>query len=265
NFVRARETVDDSLHAAGFGANFHFAARGFDYFAQSEPPSPLLHYWSLSVEEQFYLLWPFALLVGYRRNPRLFTALTVSLIGITLALNLYLGLSRAVIFDPHEYDGTDTNALPILVGAMLAIVVHNGWRTRGLRQLAPTAPLALGLLIVLAYRNDTERTALVTVAGTAFTFLMIVGVVALPHSVYGSVMASRPMQWLGERSYSIYLWNILARIAILNTLGRTVIGDVVWIAMFLVLAEASYRYVEHPLRLKYAQRPGAAVPAAVEA
>src|SRR5689334_8707118 len=53
NFVRARETVDDSLHAAAFAANFHFAQHGFDYFAQSEPPSPLLHYWSLSVEEQF--------------------------------------------------------------------------------------------------------------------------------------------------------------------------------------------------------------------
>ena len=56
--------------------------------------------WSLSVEEQFYLLWPFALLWGYRRNPRLFAALTVSFIGITLALDLYLGLSREVQYDP---------------------------------------------------------------------------------------------------------------------------------------------------------------------
>src|SRR6266511_3620509 len=64
---------------------------------------------------------------GYRRNPRLFAALTVSFIGITLALDLYLGLSREVKYDRHEYFGSDTNALPILVGSLLAIVVHNDW------------------------------------------------------------------------------------------------------------------------------------------
>ena len=87
----------------------HFFAT-YDYFNYT---------WSLSVEEQFYLLWPFALLWGYRRSPRLFAALTVVLIGLTLALDLYLGLSRSVRFDPHEYVGSDTNALPILVGSCL--------------------------------------------------------------------------------------------------------------------------------------------------
>jgi peptidoglycan/LPS O-acetylase OafA/YrhL len=216
--------------------------------------------WTLSIEEQFYLLWPFALLWGYRRHTRLFAALTVSLIGITLALNLYLGLSRAVFFDPHEYDGTDTNALPLLVGSMFAIVVQKGWLSRTARYVAPCAPLAVALLFVVAYRNDTERTSLVRVAATGLTLVTLVGVVTRPRSAVGSLLASSPMRWLGDRSYSIYLWNILARVAILNTLGRTVIGDVVWIAMFLVLAEASFRFVERPLRTKLANRSGVPVP-----
>ncbi len=172
---------------------------------------------------------------GYRRNPRLFAALTVSFIGITLALDLYLGLSREVKYDRHEYFGS-------------------------VRYLAPCALPAVALLPVLAYRNDTYRCSLVTVAGTGLTLVMLIGVVTRPRSAVGSLLASGPMRWLGERSYSIYLWSVLARIAILYALGHTVVGDIVWIAMFVVLSEASFRFVERPLRAKFARRSGLSGP-----
>jgi peptidoglycan/LPS O-acetylase OafA/YrhL len=200
------------------------------------------------------LLLPFVLLWSYRRNPRLFAALTVSFIGITLAIDLYLGLSREVKYDPHEYFGSDTNALPILVGSLLAIVVHNSWLSRTVRYLAPCALPAVALLPVLAYRNDTYRCSLVTVAGTGLTLVTLIGVVTRPRSAVGSLLASGPMRWLGERSYSIYLWNDLARIAILSTLGHSVVGDIAWVALFVVLAEASFRFVERPLRAKLARK-----------
>jgi peptidoglycan/LPS O-acetylase OafA/YrhL len=100
----------------------------------------------------------------------------------------------------------------------------------------------------------------VTVAGTGLTLVMLIGVVTRPRSAIGSLLASGPMRWLGERSYSIYLWNVLVRIAILNTLGHTVVGDIAWIAMFVVLAEASFRFVERPLRAKFARRSGVSGP-----
>jgi peptidoglycan/LPS O-acetylase OafA/YrhL len=212
--------------------------------------------WSLSVEEQFYLLWPLALLAGYRRRPQLFAAFTVACIAIALALDLYLGLTRAVKYDQHEYFGSDTNALPILVGSLLAVVLHHGWLSRVLRFLAPGALLAAVLLPVLAHHDETRRPSLVIVEGTALTLVTLVGVLVRPRSAVGTVLASRPMAWLGERSYSIYLWNVLVRIAVLASLGRTIVGDIAWIVAVVVLSEASFRFVERPLRSRLSGRAG---------
>jgi peptidoglycan/LPS O-acetylase OafA/YrhL len=192
------------------------------------------------------------LLWGYRRSPRHFAQLGLGVVGALLTLDLYLGLSRSVKFDPHEYFGSDTNALPLLVGCLLAIAVHHQWMTRSLAHLASCALPAAALLPVLAERNDTHRVALVTVAGTALTLVLLAGVLTRSRSWVGSLMSLKVMRWLGERSYSIYLWNVLVRAAILNVLGHTLVGDILWVTLVLVLAEASFRYVERPMRARLA-------------
>ena len=141
---------------------------------------------------------------------------------------------------------------PSLPGACSRSSSTDQWLPRTVRCLAPCAPLATVLLLVLAGRNDTDRTSLVRVAGTGLTLVILIGVVTRPRAAVGRLLVTRPMWWLGERSYSIYLWNVLARIAALHVLGHTVVGDVAWTAMFLVLAEASFRLVERPLRTAFA-------------
>ncbi|GAA1146553.1 acyltransferase [Nocardioides aquiterrae] len=210
--------------------------------------------WSLSVEEQFYLVWPFALLWGYRRHRRGFVVAAAALATLCLALSVYLGVTRAVRYDQHEYFGTDVNALPILAGALLAIAVHHGRLSWTPRRAGPAALAAVVLLPLLAHHDDTDRPALVTLAGTALTLVILAGVGTAPRSAVRQLLASRPMRWLGERSYSIYLWNVLARIAALALLGHTLVGDAAWVALFVALSEASFRFVERPLRA--ALRPG---------
>jgi peptidoglycan/LPS O-acetylase OafA/YrhL len=240
------------------GAATTYTTSLFDWAGHPFATQDYFNYtWTLSVEEQFYLLWPFALLWGYRRGPRRFAALTVALVGVTLALDLVLGLTREIRFDQHEYFGTDTNALPILAGSLLAMVVHDRRLSGAVTRLAPFALVALALLPVLAYRNDTYRTSLVIVAGTGLTLVLLAGVVTRPGSVVASLLSSAPMRWLGERSYSIYLWNVLARIVMLSLFGHSLVGDIVWVAVFVVLAEASFRFVERPLRARFARRSAA--------
>jgi peptidoglycan/LPS O-acetylase OafA/YrhL len=259
-FIARRDLSVGEIFAPA-GAALSYSTSLFDWTDHVFSTNDYFNYtWSLSIEEQFYISWAFALLWGYRRNPRVFAALTLFFIGTSLTLNLYLGLSRAVKYDQHEYFGSDTNVLPILVGSLLAIALHNGWLSRACRHLAPFGLLAVALLPALGYRNDSYHPSLVIVAGTVLTLVLLLGVVTRPRSVVGRFMATAPMRWLGDRAYSIYLWNVLVRIAVLNTLGHTYVGDLVWIAGFVVLAEASYRFVERPQRARFARRPAVSGP-----
>ena len=247
--------VKDALWSVFFAANIHFAAVGTDYFAQEEPPSPLQHYWSLSVEEQFYLVWPALLLVlvllsGRRALPRgLVFAVLVVLTGASFAWSLISTAS-----DPlAAYFSTLARAWELGLGALTALVAATvaARMPSVARGLVCLVGLALIGVACVMYSDATPfpgSAAVVPVVGSALVLLAGAGGHAtepLPIRALGV----RPMRVLGDWSYSLYLWHWPVLIIAERRVGalgfwRTALCLVV----VFVLSALTYRYVEQPFR-----------------
>ena len=249
-----RQVISSALYFANWST---IAAHG-SYFSRFAAPLPLDHVWSLAIEEQFYFVWPWLLGIAILlvRN-RLGLAL-LTLAGAAGSAYLMSRLYHPG-FDPTRvYEGTDTRAFGLLIGAALAIVWPTGVPRR--RALwAQRHPLCLdffgvaGLLgiFVLVWRTDAfdqfiypTGLILLSVATVALVFAVV-----NPTSLLGPVIGCRPLRWIGVRSYGIYLWQW----PIVVLWGAPRVG-VNWpqaglqVAVTFVVAALSWRFVEEPIR-----------------
>lgn len=228
------------------------------YFESFGPPSPIGHLWSLSIEEQFYLVWPIILAAGLKLAPYRGKLLLWILAGAAAS-----ALAMAWMYTPgtdpsRVYYGTDTRAFSLLVGAALA-VVWPSWqlsgsvsaKARGLLDL--TGGLGLLLLLLLIFLTGKFDDSLYH---GGFLFLStiaaaVIAVLAHPASRLGKVMGCKPLRWIGVRSYSLYLWHfpvIILSSPDGNTEEVSAMRIALQLAISLILAALSYRYVEEPLR-----------------
>ena len=230
------------------------------YFEAAGVPSPFTHCWSLAIETQFYLIYPLILLEIYklvksRGEGRAKRALLFA--GVTLLLALISVILMIVLFDPQQdasrvYYGTDTRAFSLLFGALLAIL----WEYRMVpRRLSASVNMVLGsvsfavlLVMTIAINGSSNfwyRGG--QFLGTILTVLMVYAVSG--RKTWLSRFLSNPvLKWIGDRSYSIYLWHYPIILLISKGIKASWWITLIEIVLSVVLAELSYRFIETPIR-----------------
>jgi peptidoglycan/LPS O-acetylase OafA/YrhL len=253
------------LGAATFSSNWLSIVAGSSYFAETSPEL-FRNLWSLAVEEQFYLVWPLALLALLLVRSRVLRCAIVGVIALASALAMAIELAPGGDAT-RVYYGTDTHSFGLALGALLALASRSWWPwplgwPRWSRVALPSAGAAavlalLAAAVVMPADADLPyRGGLAAVA--ALTALAIAGA-TMPGSLLGRVLDVAPLRWIGERSYGLYLWHwplfvlagallpSLALDGIGGGLGAWALGGVAGAAT-VVAAALSYRFVEQPIR-----------------
>jgi peptidoglycan/LPS O-acetylase OafA/YrhL len=249
-----------ALGALTFSTNWLEIRAGSDYFDQTAPQL-FMNLWSLAVEEQFYLLWPFALLV--------LIALPMSAprrVAVVAGIGLASALLMAVLYDPASgatrvYYGTDTHLVGLMLGAALAVARSSpgtAWWFEGpawARWQSPAAAVAWATMVALVLVLDESRDVtfvvgflLASAATTVVVAAMVTG------GLGGRAMSGPLLTWVGRRSYGIYLWHwpviVVVGLDLPTAPGTSayLLSRLWCVVVTLVIADLSFRLVETPVR-----------------
>ena len=250
-----RQVISASLYYANWST---IAAHG-SYFSRFAAPLPLDHIWSLAIEEQFYLVWPWILLAMLYviRSRRVLAAVTLA--GAAGSALLMAHLYHPGYDPTRVYEGTDTRAFGLLIGAALAMT-RPTWISRTSLRRAFGSPVrldlagAIGLVVILLLVADTSSlSSFLYPTGLILLSLataVVVAAVVNPSSLLGEGLGCPPLRWIGVRSYGIYLWHW----PLIVLWGGAATGGVHWgraalqVGATMVVAALSWRYVEEPIR-----------------
>ncbi|OBH02078.1 acyltransferase [Mycobacterium sp. E2699] len=260
--LQLRTVTYDGIASAVYVGNMWFVAQNTDYFSSEATPSPFQHYWSLGVEEQFYLVWP-ALIIGTAWFVRLARRRTnaaqarsavgpyLVILVVVAAASFAVSLALTRMWPPAAFFLMPTRAWQLAVGGLVAVSAAQ-WR----RLPAPLPGIAgwagLGVILLACTRLSAKTpypgtAALLPVLGAA---LLIGAGCGTPAQGGGRVLASPPIRAVGRISYSWYLWHwpvlVLAPALLGHPLGLA--DRLAAVAVSVGLAVLTLRFIENPLR-----------------
>jgi peptidoglycan/LPS O-acetylase OafA/YrhL len=259
--LQARPAIGDGIASALYVSNYWFAQQGVNYFGAHLPPSPFQHYWSLGVEEQFYLVWP-PMIIGaawlvrqVRRRTRAQATSSqrpyLVVLALVAAVSFALSLVTTYVATSVAFFSLPTRAWQLAAGGLVALTAGR-WRRlpRRAAAIAGWAGLALILLACNQLSSATFYPGIAALLPTLGTALVIAAGCAAPAQGCGRVLAMSPMRAIGRISYSWYLWHWPVLVLTPVLLGHP-LGLVARLAAALVsggLAVLTLRFIENPLR-----------------
>jgi peptidoglycan/LPS O-acetylase OafA/YrhL len=230
----------DIASALLYFANYHFSARAIDYFDQTVQASPVLHFWSLSLEEQFYIFWPICIALGLWAFKRFNRPVTLLFLAAIIVGSFGAMMHWTAVEPSRAYFDTESRAWDMAVGAVFAV-----WRPpAGCYATAigwgGLAVLLTSIALVDHFPIDPHvATLLPTLSGAA----MLYGGALSPAFATNRLLGNPVMQWIGARSYSLYLWHWPVLVFV-----TPVFGHWAGFAAIVIVAAVAYALVENPLR-----------------
>ena len=233
----------DLFAAATYISNYLFAWWENDYQNLDATPSPFIHYWSLAVEEQFYIVWPVFILFLSRYGKRaIFRG-----IAVTSFLSLLLSIYQTQTSPIWAFYSLPTRAWELGFGALLLFVPETFWKNRFIPWFG-----VIGIAIA-SFRFDENTAfpginALLPVVSTA----VLIGSISIWPRAFNDLSNNRVAQWLGAISYPLYLWHWPALVLPSSALGRElrIRERILCIVLTIVLAHFTSKYIEQPIRHK---------------
>lgn len=248
----------DALASLLYFSNWWYIYHKISYFDSFGQPSPLNHFWSLAVEEQFYLIWPYVISLGFyfiKKQSRIILFICLGALASALAM--------IILYEPGSdpsriYYGTDTRAFSLLIGAALAFI----WPSNRVpNKIIPQARLlcdaigGISLIVILImfwkmnqyemflYRGGMILLSLVTA--------LLVANLTDPTSKITQFLRFRPLRWIGVRSYGIYLWHypiITLTTSKENTGEDSFTRAFLQFFLIMIVAHVSWKHIENPIR-----------------
>ena len=247
--------------ALTYSTNWVEIIHGSNYFDQANP-SLFKNFWSLAVEEQFYIIWPPLLLLPLSR--RLKNSQLVTIVAtIAVASMVLMGILAAPDNYTRVYYGTDTHCFGLAMGIIFAFIwnkekgsLSKEWLSAQpwIPALAPVGLIGFILIVMLVPDTAAFTYPFGLALGSLFSLFLVGAVIIRPDALFTRIMELAPLRWIGVRSYGIYLWHwpmlVFGRILIPTAMGtvENVAVDVLFALISFVASDLSYRFIEEPMR-----------------